>query len=203
MYAFVKKSQRMILLEAGYIVNLGSARFGQLVYRIVMSAVVGAVFGLLIISPEIDRWIQYSALTAGVYVVAMLAFGAPSTFGLAFGALVSSFLRGDLSAVTSVIVWVPPLASLIAYSTFVQINARPNSARWRAPTISELVLIIFSFALASSGLSWLAFSFIGGPEFSFSTAFWLILGIITGSSMTFIALNVLVVLLIELKRAAH
>ena len=151
---------------------------------------------------DYDGWVDYFYLPAGLNIIALLIYGYEGAVGIALGSFIWNLLNKGSDIFSTIGLSVMPFISCsIAYYLYHQFIVQRQNKEWYAPSIRDVILFSFIYAVINSVLHHAAFPFLLKLEgFSVITLVKMFVGDLSGAIFVFIAFNILTSLTIDIAK---
>ena len=151
---------------------------------------------------DYDGWVDYFYLPAGLSIIALLICGYEAAIGISIGSFIWNLLNKSYDIFYAIGLSIMPLVSCsIAYYLFHQFIVQKYNKEWHAPSLRDVFLFSFIYAVINSVIHHAAFIFLLKLEgFSIISLSKMFFGDVSGALFVFIAFNILTSLTIDIAK---
>ncbi len=151
---------------------------------------------------DYDGWVDYFYLPAGLSIIALLICGYEAVIGISIGSLIWNLLNKSYDIFYTIGLSIMPLVSCsIAYYLFCQFIVQKYNKEWHAPSLRDVDIFSFIYAVINSVIHHAAFIFLLKLEgFSIISLIKMFFGDLIGALFVFILFNIITSLTIDIAK---
>lgn len=147
-------------------------------------------------------WVDYFYIPAGLNIIALLICGYEGAIGIAVGSFIWNLLNKSYDIFYAIGLSIMPLVSCsIAYYLFHQFIVQKYNKEWHAPSLRDVFLFSFIYAVINSVIHHAAFIFLLKLEgFSIISLLKMFFGDLSGALFVFVLFNIITSLTIDIAK---